>query len=235
MANPVKTIDLRAEPGSRVLTAAFYGVKHLQKGQTVVLLVREEPSLIMQSLDLQMRNILSWSMSQSEPGTWRVEVHHRGDVTPADIVDLLTRHHKILDEAFARALRYVNAGDVCEAAPLVADFACALRRHIEVENGLLAARLSLPADPQGADPLSIMLREHVEILAQLALIESCFEQGLPDGGEVGAFLAILSGTMAKHEYREENNLFPLWNAILRGKPREEAEALLADVEAMLKG
>lgn len=235
MADPVKVIDLRAEPPSRVLTAAFYGVKDLQKGETAVLLVLEEPTLIMQSLNLQMRNNLHWSVSQSKPGTWRVEVRHREDVAPADIIDLLTRHHKTLDGVFALALRHVNAGNADEAAPRLAEFGCSLRRHIEVENELLAGRLILPRDPHGADPLSIMLREHDEILAQLALIESCFGQGLPDAGEAGAFVAILSGTLAKHEYREENNLFPLWNAVLQRASPQDAEALLAKVEAMLKG
>lgn len=237
MADPinVKVVDLRAEPPSRVLTAAFYGVKEMQRGETVVLLAPEEPTLIMQSLDLQMRNNLNWSVSQPEPGTWRVEVRHRLDVAPADIIDLLTRHHKSLDETFAQALRHVNAGNVGKAAPLLAEFASALRRHIEVENNLLAARLKLPKDPHGSDHLSVMLREHEEILAQVALIESCFKEGMPDAGEVQAFFAILSGTLAKHEYREENHLFPLWNAMLHQLSRDEAGELLAKVAEMLKG
>jgi hemerythrin-like domain-containing protein len=130
-------------------------------------------------------------------------------------------------------MHLTSAGQAAEAAPLVPRFGDALKRHIAVEDKMLAPRLGVPRDPAGGDPLSIMLREHREILAQFELIEACFAAQPPDAAEASAFFAILSGTMAKHEHREENNLFPLWSAALARLSRDEAEALERQVAAAL--
>jgi uncharacterized protein (DUF2249 family) len=235
MEHPQKLVDLCPEPASRILTAAFYAVKDLQRGETVVLLTPEEPSLLMQSLDLQLRNALRWTISATAAGTWRVEVHHRADVAPADVLDALLRDHQRLDELFSRAMRLVSGGEAAEAAPLVVEFGTRLRRHIRVENDVLATRFPLRRDGRGSDPLSIMLREHEEILNQLMVIEAYFAEGIPQPAEVDAFFAILSGTLAKHEYREENHLFPLWSALLHREEHQSQQELLAQVQRVLSG
>ncbi|MFZ5558061.1 MAG: hemerythrin domain-containing protein [Pseudomonadota bacterium] len=226
------TVDLRGEASSQVQTAAFYAVRELKRGETIRLLTREEPSLMLKSLDLLLRNNLAWEVARADGG-FVATVRHRADTPPQGVADLLIRHHKGLDAVFARAMHLTNAGQAAEAAPLVPRFGDALRRHIAVEDGLLAPRLGVPQDPAGGDPLSIMLREHRDILAQFELIEQCFATAPPDSAEASAFFAILSGTMAKHEHREENNLFPLWTAALARMPREEAEALEREVAAAL--
>lgn len=228
-------VDLRQAPASRVQTLAFYAVKGLGPGETVSLLTAEEPSLVARSLDLQLRHTLAWTIVREPGGGWRTEIRFRADVAPVDLVDLLIRDHQRLDGLFARALQLVNRNELAGASLLIREFASGLRRHVEVENDLIAIRLPSPRDPAGADPLSIMLREHEEILGQLALIESCYGGGAPEAGEVAAFMAILSGTLAKHEHREESNLFPLWEALLAREVGEAREELLARVEKMLEG
>lgn len=232
MAAEPETVDLRDEPPSRVQTAAFCAVRELKRGESVRLLTAGEPSLLMQSLDLLLRNNLAWEVAPADRG-FVATVRHRADTRPEGVADLLTRHHKALDAVFARAMHLANAGEAADAAPLVPRFGDALKRHIAVEDQVLAPKLGVPRDPAGGDPLSIMLREHREILGQFALIEACFAADPPDAAEASAFFAILSGTMAKHEYREENNLFPLWSAKLAQLPREEAAALEREVAAAL--
>jgi hypothetical protein len=56
---------------------------------------------------------------------------------------------------------------------------------------------------------------------------------LPDAWEVEPLVAILSGTLAKHEHREEQGLFPAWSARLAARPSGERDALLASVKARL--
>lgn len=231
-----RIIDLRDEVPSRVQTAAFYQVRTLRRGERMALLTAREPMLMMQSLSLQLRDSLSWTIAPDSKGGWRVEVRHRDDVAAGGIVDALTRDHKRLDELFGRALNFANAGNAREAAPLLAEFAAGLRRHIQVENEILAPVFNAPRAPFGDDPTSTMLREHDEILAQLALIEACFEgSDTPLLAEVSPFLAILSGTLAKHEYREENNLFPGWNMAFLKAPAEAGEAVFDRVQRVLAG
>jgi len=223
-------IDLCPVTASRLQTAALLAVKDLQRGETVHLLLREEPSLMLQSLNLQLRHNLSWQISAEETGEWRVLIRHREDVAPRDLMDILSRDHQRLDELFGLSLQRVNAGKVCEAAPFVMEFAAGLKRHIQIENDILAPSFRIP-DPE---PVAIMLHEHDDILVQTANIESLFAGEEPvQAWEVSPFLAILSGVMAKHEHREEQNLFPQWDIALRMAASEDRQALLTRVQQIL--
>ncbi len=79
-----------------------------------------------------------------------------------------------------------------------------------------------------------MLREHEEILEQTALLESQFDEGVDAGWEVAPYFALISGALAKHEGREETNLFPHWSRALRSLPDGGTE-LLARAKAILAG
>ena len=226
------TLDLRREPGSRVQSAAFYALKGLARGGVVILLTAEEPSLMMQSLNLQLRHNLAWRISNSEPG-WRVEVRHRADSLPEDVQDLLTRDHQRLDALLAQAMCLVNQGDISAAAPLLREFAAALERHVAVEDMVLA--LFGDAETRADEPAAIMRREHREILGQLALIGEVLAADTPQAGEIGAFCSILSGTLAKHEYREENNLFPQWRRAWTRQTAAEQKEMMARAQTLLKG
>jgi len=231
MAESAVTLDLRSEPASRVQSAAFYTLKSLTRGGTIVLLTADEPSLMMQSLDLQLRHNLAWRISASAQG-WRVEVQHRADVAPQDVLDLLTRDHKRLDALLAQAMQLVNQGDIPAATPLLNAFAAALTRHVEAEDKVLAPSFGVPEERNDA-PATIMQREHHEILAQLEVIAESLAEKMPQAGEIGAFCAILSGTLAKHEYREETNLFPQWRRALKSLPENAQTELLARVSSAL--
>ena len=79
-----------------------------------------------------------------------------------------------------------------------------------------------------------MLHEHDDIVLQMAIIKSyCTAKILVPAWELSLFLAILSGTMAKHEKREEQNLFPQWDIALRKASPEDREALLVRVQEVL--
>jgi hypothetical protein len=106
---------------------------------------------------------------------------------------------------------------------------------VAVENELLAPRLPPVLAPDGTDHVGIMLGEHDEILAQLGTVEAALAESAPEAWEVEPFLAILSGTLAKHEHREESNLFPRWQAALDALPPDDARALLAEVQRTLAG
>ena len=230
-----REVDLRREPTARVQTAAFYEVRDLAPGEAVALVTADDPGLLMQSLDLQLRETLAWQTEHRADGYF-TSVRLRADTEATGTIDLLVRDHRRLDELFAKALRRVNTGDVASAQPLVAEFAIGIRRHVELENELLAPILPRPHGADGADHVEIMLREHDEILRQLAEVESCFgETVAPEAWEVEPFIAILSGTLAKHEYREESNLFPHWQAALGVLDAPRQAELFARAGAILRG
>jgi len=223
-------IDLTREPGSRVQTAAFYQVRDLGPGEAVVLLTADEPSLMMTSLNLQLRETLAWTTDRAGGG-YRTRVCLRDETEARDALDVLMRDHRHLDETLAIALRRVNAGDVAGARALLEPFAQALRRHVHVENEILAPLLPRPMAADGTSHVEIMLREHDEIERQVATVESCFADGaMPEVWEVEPFIAILSGTMAKHEYREETNLFPHWEAAVAAMSPADRASLMKRVQ-----
>ena len=129
----------------------------------------------------------------------------------------------------------MNAQDLEGARPLVAAFAAGLAAHLRVENDLLAPRLSAGAAADDADPAGTMLREHDELLVQLRAVEDTLAETAPEVWEVEPFVAILSGTLAKHEHREESNLFPRWQAALDALPADAAGALFENVRRILAG
>lgn len=223
-------IDLCAEPASRVQSAAFYALKELAPGHSVVLVTAREPSLMMQSLDLQLGHKLAWTITE-EGARWRVIVLHRADAPPRDVFDLLQREHQRLDALLAQALRLLNEGDAAAASPVLVDFARSLTRHLYIEDELLTPFFSESAARE--EPVAMMVLEHAELMAQLELVEDCLQQTTAGAGEVSAFCAILSGTLAKHEYREEHNVFPLWRAAWARKSEQEQKQMMTRVEAAL--
>lgn len=223
-------VDLTGEPASRLQSAAFYALKELAPGQSVVLVTAQEPTLMMQSLDLQLGHKLAWAITEAD-AHWRVVVRHRADAPARDVFDLLLRGHRHLDRLLARSQRLLNDGDVAAGGPLVLEFARLLTRHMYVEDEMLAPFFSEGGGENEA--AAVMQREHADILAQLELIEDCLHETAAGAGEVSAFCAILSGTLAKHEHREENNLFPLWRAAWARKSAGEREEMMRRVEAAL--
>ncbi|MBI4194751.1 MAG: hemerythrin domain-containing protein [Betaproteobacteria bacterium] len=232
MSAPFDTIDLSTEPATHVQSAAFYAVRDLRQGEKLVLITASDPALLMRSLDLQLRHNLAWAIVEAD-GQWRVEVTHRADVPPRDVLDLLARDHKRLDGLFVQALQCLNRNDTAAAAPLLRGLAAALRLHMTAEDEILTPRLAGSSGGAADDPLQIMLREHAEIRRQLGLIE----EGLaaPEAAELGAFSAILSGTLAKHEHREEQNLFPIWRSAWARIPAADQDKLMSRVMSIIAG
>jgi hemerythrin-like domain-containing protein len=231
MAEPgPEIVDITGEPASRVQGAAFYAVRDLRPGQSVALLTAEEPSLLLRSLDLQLGHKLAWSIA-GEGGRWRTLIQHRADAPPADVLDLLQREHQRLDGLLARALRLLNTGDAAAATPVMLHFTRTLLRHLYVEDEVLTPFFDTGAGPDEA--AAMMLREHAEIAAQLKLIEDCLRETVAGTEDASAYCAILSGTLAKHERREEQNLFPRWRALLAHRREAEGAALLERVRALL--
>jgi hemerythrin-like domain-containing protein len=223
--------DLRGEAKVHLTGAALSAVRAVKPGSTVTLLLDAEPSLLMKSLNLQLRENLAWEVKVAEQG-WSVTVRHREDVAARDVLALLAADHKQIDGLLAAALAALNCGDLAAALPLLQRFAMALKRHVAFEDGELAQAMGAARAPADAPP-AVMLREHGEIAQQLALVEETLAIEPPDASELAVYCAILSGTLAKHEYREEQQLFPLWQAQLLRRDAAERRRLLERGQAAI--
>ena len=210
--------------------AAFYAVRGLKPGQSVVLLTADDPALLMRSLDLQLGGKLAWSTASDGP-PWRTVVQHRDDVPPADVLDLLQREHRRLDALLGQAMRLFNEGDTGAAGDVLHQFIRGLTRHLYVEDEVLASELG--SGGATGEATATMQREHTEIAAQLQLIDDSLRAVDAGAAETSTYCAILSGTLAKHEHREEQNLFPRWRVALARCSVEQASSLLERVKSLL--
>jgi iron-sulfur cluster repair protein YtfE (RIC family) len=151
------------------------------------------------------------------------------------VIDAIKRDHKRLDELFSKASQLIKINQPAEATPFILEFAEGLRRHMQVERDILANTLSPSWNRYPNDPTSRMLREHEDILTQTLIIESQFENGVPDADEVSSLLDKLADTLTKHEAREERGLFPQWEATINQAAPEIQAALLGKAKNILSG
>jgi hypothetical protein len=232
-ADPIP-IDLRDVPGTSWHGALHVACAPLTAGDRLMVYSPEDPEYLLEAVDLGLRNSLAWTVSRSADGQWIAVVECRGAAPVRGIIDRLERDHLRLDGRLSAALRLVNAGVVHDSTDAVRGFGRALQAHLTIEDDLLLPALMGGRPPSSVEPGGVMLREHGEILQILMAIDACFLCGDPDAGEIGIYLGLLSGTLAKHEHREETQLFPVWAARLAGLPREQRDALDAEIARRLE-
>jgi len=227
-----ETIDLRDEPRPRM--AAFANLQEKGTDQPLEFVFADEPTLLMQAVALMLRNRIHWEITEAADGAYRVRVVDRDTVEPETLTDLLSRDHERLDRLFAIALQHANKGEIAEAKPLIESCYQGLQRHIYCENEVLAPHFGIPEGGDSeSDPSHQMIHEHDNILGELDQIrELAAMEELADASMIAALMGILSGSLAKHEGREESNLFPRWDAALKRHPEPE---LLDRAKAILDG
>ena len=230
--NSAETIDLRDEPRPRM--AAFATLQEKGTDQPLEFVFADEPTLLMQAVALMLRHRIHWDITDASEGAYRVNVVDRDTVAPDSLTDLLSRDHERLDRLFAVALQHANRGEIAEAAPLVESCYQGLRRHIYCENEVLAPHFGIPeSGDHESDPTHQMIHEHDNILGELNQIrELAAMEELADASMIAALMGILSGSLAKHEGREESNLFPRWEAAFKRQPDPE---ILERAKAILDG
>lgn len=223
-------LDLCDQPGSRLRGGVLAAAESVGPGRPLELLLPEEPTLLLQSVNLRLGGRLGWRLRALAHGRYAVTLRLASETWTDDVVDLLERHHRVLDHLAARALMAANAGDYGATGPLMAEFAGEIGRHLRVEDEVLAPGLSASESESLAHPVAIMLREHAALREQIGAIQSCLAEG---SAEAATLLGLLTGTLAKHEHREEANLFPLWRAALARGGAARCRLLAADARAIL--
>jgi len=225
-------LDLRGIPESEQPLALIAQLSEMAPGTTLELHASESPDFLLRRVNVRLREALVWEVAQRD-GAWIARVRRAEDTPARDVLDLLRRDHHRLDTLLGQALRRLNAGDLAGAELRLREFARGLRRHLHAEDEILSHTLG--GEPSA--PLEAMLREHRELLEQLAAVDSSLrvapDAARPETWEVEPFVALLSGVLAKHEHREESDLFPVWAARHAALAPDAAEALLVQVRDVL--
>lgn len=234
MTTETNTLDLRQRPADvHPHTYVFYALKELPHGQALEVISDQDPQLLMRQLQHQFRNRLAWEIVDRQPGLWRLSIRDRAETTAVTLADTLSRDHERLDRQFVEIMQALAQQRLDDAARVAGEFNAGLRRHIHVENELLAVTFPPLHPGVESDPTETMLREHDDILRLAGLIEEALHQTPPDTFEADTWCGLLAATLSKHEHREETRLFPQWDINMR--QRDDAEMLLDKVRAGLKG
>lgn len=226
-------LDLTSTSASQLQTAAFEPIRNLKRGASIQLLFAEQPDMTLRSLNLRLRNNLSWTLEQTPAGHWLANIHRAEDVPPTDVIDALKRDHKRLDALFSRVIHLTDRGELQAASADMAAFVSGLQRHMTVEHDLLVRAIRTQPNTAGVDPSQAMIAEHNEILGQSAMIETAFAETDASTASVSPLLAILAGYLSKHEMREELTLLPIWQRALAHAPVDAVASLFARVLTQL--
>lgn len=221
-------IDVRGMTYTEAQPVVYAASIRLSVGQKIQVLTDSDPAAMMRAVAFQLRDAISWHV-ESDGKLWQVEVQPRAEAEAKDVVDLLTWDHYRLDHQFAQVLAAANENRIADAESIFQDYWIGLRRHVHLENNLLGPVLG-GGEEQG--PLADMLFEHDSIIVQSRLVEETFEE--KDYGMLPAICAMLSGSLAKHENREENTLFPIWQTT-DNSDRGRATEHLARAKELLSG
>lgn len=222
-----ETIDLREECSRALYEAARSALERLEEHPELVLLLSAEPSALLRALALDAGEGFTWTV-EPEAAHWRVALRRRGPPAPPDPFARLRAGHRELERVAALWLRALEGAAPEPARAGFERLAALLRRHLEAEERVLAPGLGVQGEPTAA-----MAREHAAIGAELERIGESLRAVPPDIAEAAAFGAILCGRLAKHEQREEQELFPLWRAAWSAKSPAQRRTLMARVERLL--
>lgn len=221
-------LDVRGMSYTEAQPLVYAAAIRLSVGQRLHVLTDSDPAAMMRAVAFQLRDAISWSM-ESDGALWQIEVQPRAEAEAKDVVDLLTWDHYRLDHQFAQVLAAANENRIAEAESIFQDYWLGLRRHVHLENNLLGPVLG-GGEEKG--PLADMLFEHDSIIVQSRLVEETFDE--KDYGMLPAICAMLSGSLAKHENREETTLFPIW-LTTDNSDRGRAAEHLARAKELLAG
>lgn len=206
-----RIVDMRlCPPGVPAHAYAYRALYDLDVDERALMTTGEDPGLLLRQLVHLTRDRLAFAVCAVAPGLWQIEVALKTASPARTLIDVLKRDHLRLDTLLIDCVRLAESGCADEARAIWRVFIGRLRRHIDIEERIVLGLLSEQREQRAADETSLIQREHEAVLEQLQIIDEVFDQPALDVAALQTWTSMLAATLAKHEFREETLIFPLW-------------------------
>jgi regulator of cell morphogenesis and NO signaling len=220
-------LDLRTRPGADGVEEALARFDRLAPGERFVVATGGPASDLLRRFQSERPGIFEWSLLETGPAVWRIEVARRDASRRAlrGVLEALSWDHDRLDALERAAFRARESGDLQAALDLYSEFAVGLRRHIGFEEDLLFPAFEAKTGlPPTAGPTAVMRAEHREIRDLLDQIDG----GIGDAASSPEGLrARFHAVMSEHNEKEEGVLYPSADDLLGP---EEADRLVRRIQ-----
>lgn len=133
------------------------------------------------------------------------------------IASIMTAHHATCDDLFAAALANATQGNWDETVFGFTRFRNELESHIGQEETVLFPAFELTTGSQ-TGPTAVMREEHDRMRALLTQIELALKDH--DWESVDGYASTLLIMMQQHNLKEENVLYPMFDAIMADRAGE---------------
>ncbi len=191
----------------------------LEAGQTLLLVSRQEPWGLLETLQEARKGLFDWSPVALDPPGWEVEISRRDGAADAGrtLTDALQREHAHLAQLEERAFHALSRGERERARRLYAGYAHGVDRHMRAEEHLLFPVFEVKSGLPYGGPTSVMRGEHQGIRSSLAAMLELRANGAEAMRE--ARDALLSA-LRDHERKEESILYPGIDRLLTAEERD---------------
>jgi regulator of cell morphogenesis and NO signaling len=222
-----RVLDARALPAAAATAAALSRFDALSPGEKFVLVATAGGLELLKRLQAERAGLFEWSLLESGPSVWRIEIARREAPAGAkrDILEALAWDHDRLDALEDAAFRARAFGDLQSAFDLYEEFSVGLRRHIGFEEDLLFPAFEAASGmPPTAGPTAVMRAEHREIQDLLDRIAS----GMGDAAaDVDGLRSRFHAVLGDHNLKEEQVLYPGTDDLLGP---EKADRLVRQIQ-----
>ncbi|MBI2566758.1 MAG: DUF2249 domain-containing protein [Candidatus Schekmanbacteria bacterium] len=207
-----RELDVRTLPPFRRHPEIFALFDALKADEVFVLANDHSPKPLLYQFQAERPGRFDWSVLEAGPVRCRVEIRRRSSEGTRRATEYLGGDHRRLDAIVPEVRRLVSESFFPEASDRFAEFSCGLSRHIDAEEQALFPTFERATGMTAGGPTFVMRDEHVEIRRLMDQTQGALAAA--DATRAQAALNGLSATLATHNAKEEQILYPMTDQAL---------------------
>lgn len=206
MFDVTREIDVRNLPPPRRHPEIFGAFDALKPGAAFVLVNDHDPKPLLYQFQVERPASFDWSVLEAGPTRFRIEIRRRTAEGARTVTEYLEGDHRRLDAILHEVERLVGVSSFPKASLRFGEFACGLRRHIDVEEGVLFPDFERMTG-MTMGPTTVMRGEHVQIRRLMDDVAAALTAG--DAAATGLAIHGLTEVLIAHNMKEERMLYPM--------------------------